>query len=100
MVVTAGKQGCAGWRAERSSVELVVAQPLAGEAVGSGHAHRPTEGARHAESHVVNEDDEHVRRTGGRRDLEARRSLRVASIQYRAVRVIRLGNGKLRPVEF
>ena len=100
VVVAAGEQGRARGRAERGGVELVVAQSLAGEAVGIRHAHRPTEGARHAEAHVVHEDDEHVGRTRGSLDLEARRRLGVAGVEHRAVRVVRLSNRELRPVEF
>src|SRR5450432_1118063 len=80
-------------------MELIVTQSLAGEAVGRRHTHRSTEGARHAEAHVVDEDDEHVRRTGRRRDLEARWRLGVAGVEHCAARVVRLSNGKLRPVE-
>ena len=62
VVVAAGEQGRPRRRADRGGVELVVAQPLAGEAFGRRHVHRPAEGAGHAEAHVVHEDDEHVGR--------------------------------------
>ena len=81
-------------------MELVVTQSLTGEAVGRWHAHRPTESARHAEAHVVDENDEHVWRTGRRRDLEARWRLGVARVEHRAMRIFRLSNGERCPVEF
>ena len=100
VVVAAGEQGRPRGRAERRGVELVVAQSLVGEAVGGRHAHRSAEGARHAEAHVVHEHDEHIRRARGRLDLEARRSLGIAGVEHRAVRVVRFRDGQHRPVEF
>jgi len=51
-------------------MELVVAQPVVGEAIDGWHVNRPAERARHAEAHVVDEDDEDVRRSLGRLHLE------------------------------
>jgi hypothetical protein len=98
VVVAPGEKGGPRRRAERGSVELVEAQPLAGQAVGVGHPHRPAEGARHAEAHVVHEDDEHVGRARGRLDLEARGRLGVARVEHGAVRVVRFRDGQHRPI--
>ena len=83
VMVAAAEQRGARRRAERRGVELVVAQPAVGQALHRRHVDRPAEGARLAEPHVVDQDDEHVRGAGRRLDLESRRGRGVAGIQAR-----------------
>ncbi len=99
VVIAPREQGRPRWRTERGCVELVVAQAPAGQVVRCRHTHRPAKGARHAEAHVVDEHDEHVRRSRGSLDLEARRRGGVAGVEHRAARVVRLRNGEPCPVE-
>ena len=88
VVVAAGEQCGPRRRTDRGGVELIVAQPVRGETLGGRHAHRSAESTGHAEAHVVHEDDEHVRRSCGRLDLEARRRCGIAGVEHCAVRVV------------
>ena len=56
--------------------------PSLGQAIGRRHVDRPAEGARHAEAHVVDEDDQDVRRALGRLHLEARRRRGLAGVEF------------------
>ncbi len=70
-----------------------VLQACLGEALGRGCVHGPTERARRAEADVVQEDDEHVRRAGGRAqrlDL-GKRGVRISSVERRQADVMRVG---------
>ena len=94
VVVAAGEQRGARGRAERGGVELVVAKAVGGEGFGGRHVDGAAEGARHAEAHVVDEDDDDVGRAFGRLDFEARRRRGVAGVEDGAVRIVGLGDGE------
>ena len=80
-------------------MELVVAQPFVGERLDRRHVDRAAEGARLAEPHVVDEDDQHVRRAFGRLDLETRRRRRVARIEFGVDGRLGLGDRQDRAVQ-
>ena len=99
VVVTAAEQRRPRRRADRRRVELVVAQPRLGQAVGRRHVDRPPERARDAEAHVVDQHDQDVRRPVGRFHLEARRRRGLAGIELGLVRVVRLPDRQHRAVK-
>ena len=90
VVVAAAEQRCPRGRADGGGVELVEAQALAGQPVGGGHVDGPTEGTRHAEAHVVDEHDQHVRRALRRPHFESRGRSRVPGVEFGLVRIVRL----------
>ena len=99
VVVAAGEQRDPRRRAKRGRVELVVAQAVVGERLDRRHVDRPAECARLAEAHVVDEDDQHIRRALRRLNLEARRRLGVARVEFGVDRNRRLGDREDRAVE-
>ncbi len=62
VVVATGHQRLPRRRAQRRDVEPAVAQPLVGQPLGGRHLARAAVRRRRAEAHVVDEDDDHVRR--------------------------------------
>ncbi len=80
-------------------MELVVAQPVGGEAFCCRHFHRPAEGTGHTKAHVVNKDDDHVRCPLGHLYLEARWRCGITGIEYSALRVVWFGERQYRSIE-
>ena len=68
MMVASGDQRGARRRAQRGGKDAVVAQSLARDAVHRGRRDHAAEGARHTETGVVGDDQEHVRRAFRRHD--------------------------------
>ena len=99
VMVAAGEQRRTGRRAERRGVELVVAQPAAGQPLHRRHVDRPAEGARLAEPHVVDQHDEHVGALAGAFTSKSRRGLRVADVEHGDRRILRLRDRQDRPVQ-
>ncbi len=66
VVVASGENGGAGRGAKRRRVEAVVAQSFVRETLQGRSLDRAAEGARLAETHVVEQDQQHVGRAGGR----------------------------------
>ena len=79
-------------------MELVVAQTLAGERVDGRHVDRAAEGARLAETHIVEQNDQHIGRIGRRFRLEAWWRGGVARVEGGDRRVCRFRDRKDRPV--
>ena len=65
MVVAAGQQRLAGRRAQRGGVEAVVLQAVRGEHLEVRRLARTAEGARRAETDVIDQDDKHIGRALG-----------------------------------
>ena len=65
VVVAAGEQGRAGRAAKSGRVEARVFQPVLCELVQVRRRHRPAEGRAHAESDVIQQDQDDVRRRPG-----------------------------------
>ena len=63
VVVAAGEQRRPGRAAKRRGVELVVDQPVLRELVEMRRRHRPAERRTHAEADIVEQDEQHVRRS-------------------------------------
>ena len=99
VMITAAQQRGTGRRAERRCMEMVVAQSVVGEALDRRHVNGTAERARLAESHVVDQHDEHVRGTGRRLDLEARRGCGLADVDLRDQRALGFRNRQHRPIE-
>ncbi len=87
VVIAAGLERHARRRAEGRDVEVVVAEPVGGQAVEVGHLDRAAERARLAEAEVVEENHDHVGRLGRRLHLEARRRGGLAGLERRARRI-------------
>jgi hypothetical protein len=88
VMVAPGLERRARGGAQCRGVEVGVAQAVFCKFIQCLHGHRPAERIGHAKSKIVDQHDDHVRRTGGRLHLEAGRHLRVAGID--------LGNGRPR----
>ncbi len=101
VVVAAGEERLACGRAQGSRVEAVVLEPVGGEALGRGCRARPAERARRREADIVEEDDEHVRSTGGRpKRLDRRkRRCRILRVEHGRRLTRRIGDRELRAVE-
>ena len=91
MVVAARQQRSARGRTKGRSVKLIVAKPFVGQPLQGRHVDWAAERARLAESHVVEQHDQHVGRVGWSFDLEASRRNDVARIQHIDRRRFRLG---------
>ena len=89
VVVPPAEQRRAGRRAQGGGVEPGVLEPVRREALEGRRVARSAEGARGAEAHVVDEDDEHVRGAGRRPDRLDRRE--------RRVRILGVVGGDARP---
>jgi len=99
VVVSAAEESRAGRRAQRRGVEAVVAQTAGRQPVRGRRPARPPEGARRAEAHVVEQDDQHVRRTGRREQRLDRSKGRVGVLRVvgRQARDRPVGNRQHRP---
>ena len=86
VVVAAGEERLAGRRAERRRMEAVVLEAVCGESFGGRRVERAAERTRRGEADVVDQDDQHVRRTLGRAQQLDRRE--------RRVRVLRVVGGE------
>ena len=84
-------------------MELVVAKPLVGERIELGMGIAPPKALGCAETHVIDQDDDDVRRALGRRDREPRRrlALRASSVVIAGVAGGRIGSDvrSIAPVE-
>ena len=76
VVVPSGQQRLARRRAQRRRMEAVVLEAVGGEPLGGRRVDRAAEGARRGEADVVEQHDEHVRRTLGRAQRLDRRERR------------------------
>ena len=65
MMIASGNECGTRWAAEGGGVEAVVANAFGGEAVHRGGGNAPAEGAKLAETAVVDEDEKDVRRAFG-----------------------------------
>jgi len=79
-------------------LELIAAQPFAGQLFRRRHMYRAAKCARLPESHVVDQNDEHIGRVGWRLDLEAGRRSRIPGVKDGAVRIRWLGSRQDRAV--
>jgi hypothetical protein len=77
VVVASGQQRLARRRAQGGRVEAIVLQSPRGQLFQGWHVTRAAEGAGRAEAGVIDQDDEDVRRTGGRTKLRDGRVLRL-----------------------
>ena len=98
VVVAAGEQCHPGRRTERRGVELVVPEPVVGQAVHRRHVDGPAKCAGLAEPHVIDQHDEHVRGARRRLDLESRRRRGIPGVEHGAVRVLGFRDRQHRPV--
>jgi hypothetical protein len=73
MMVAAGEQRLPRRRAQRSGVQSGVLHAARGELLEIGRLARAAEGAARAETHVVDQNDQHVRRALGRPHIPDRR---------------------------
>ena len=96
MVIASGEQRLARGRAERGGVEAVEFQAARREPLRRRRVARPPEGARRAEAHVVEQDDEDVRRALRRpQRLDGRKlGVRVLGIVGRQPHVLRVRDGE------
>ncbi len=81
MVVAAGDQRGAGRRAERSRVEVGVAQPVVGDAVKRRRRDDAAEGRGRGEADVVGQDEQNVRRALRRHDARRPIGLRLRGVE-------------------
>ena len=65
VMIAPGEQRRARWATDRGGVETVVTQATRGQLVEGGRRHRTAKGTDLAEAHVVQQDDDNVRRTRG-----------------------------------
>ena len=72
-------------------MKLIIAQPVVGQLLQGGHIDWAAESTRLAESHVVEQYDQHIGCVGWGFDLEASRRNDVACIQHIDRRRFRLG---------
>jgi hypothetical protein len=63
-------------------VKVVEAQPVLGQHIEGRRANGTAERARTTEADVVDQHDHDIRRSLGRLDLEARRRLRIACVEF------------------
>ncbi len=99
MVIPAGDQCLAGWRAKRGGVELVVQQPVFGEFVEVRRLHDAAGRAGPTEAQVIEQDDDHVGRILWCFDFEHRRCLGIPRIKCRDRRIPRSLQRKFRAVD-
>ena len=96
VVVAAGQHRLTRGRAQRARVEAGELQPVGRQLLGDRRLARPAERARRAEAHVVEEDDEDVRRPGRREHRLDRRKpgVRVLGVERREPRLADVGDGQ------
>ena len=96
VVIAAGQHRLPRGRAQGARVETGVLQPVRSELLGDRRRARSAERAGRTEPHVVQQDDEHVRRPGRRKHRLDRREpgLRVLGVVRRELRLADVGNGK------
>ena len=94
VMVAPGEQRLARRRAERGGVEAVVRQALGRHPLQGGHVDRAAEGAGRAEAHVVDQDDDHVRRALRRAQRWRRLGLHILAVQGRGVWLRYVGDGQ------
>ena len=94
VMVAPGEQRLPRRGAERGGVEAGVLQALVRHPLQSGHVDRTAEGARGAEAHVVDQDDDDVGCALGRAQRLGRRRLHILAVQRRGVRLLYVGDGQ------
>ena len=99
VVVPAGLERVARRRAQRRGVEVVEAQASLGQLVHGWRADGPAERAGPAEADVVDQHDHDIGGACGRLDLEPRRWLDLARVQFAIRRSFRLRDGQDRAIE-
>src|SRR5262249_55147803 len=81
VVVASGEERSPRRRAQRRGVEVVVAEPLCGEAVEGGRGCWSSERARGSETHIIQKDKKDVGSRRGRLDRLGKVRLRVIGLQ-------------------
>jgi len=82
-------------RAQRGGVNVVVAQTVIRDAIHRGRWDDAAEGARHAKSGVIRDDEQHVRRFLGRHDARRPPRFRLQGIVLDHAAEFRIGCRKL-----
>ena len=80
-------------------MEVVVAETLVGEPFNGRHMDGPAERAGHAEPHIVDQYDEHIRRVSRSLHFKARRSRRLAGVERGDRRALGFRNRQYRPIQ-
>ena len=99
MVVAPGDQRGARRRAQRGREHAVVAKTLVGDPVHRRRRDHAAEGARHAETGVVRDDQQHVGRLLGRHDARRPPGLGLQRVVLDHAAERRIGRGKLLPAD-
>ena len=99
VVIAPGDQRRARGRAERSGVEIRVAQPGLRDAIHCRGRNDAAEGARCAEAAIVGHDEQHVRRALRRHDARRPPGFRLRSLFLDLSAELRIGPRKLFTVE-
>jgi hypothetical protein len=90
MGITPREQRDPAGRADRRDMEVVIDEPVLGEALDRRQVHHAAEGRGAGVAEVVEEDHHHVRRPGRCLDLEDRRRLYLARVELGDGRILRL----------
>ncbi len=95
VMVAPGDERGARRRAERGGVDVVVAQAVIRDAIHRRRRDDAAEGARHAESGVIRDDEQDVGRLFGRHDARCPPRFRLQGIVLDHAAEFRLGRGQL-----
>jgi hypothetical protein len=98
-MVAAGEQSRAGGGAEGGGVKTVVLEALGRQPLGGGGVHGAAEGGGGAETDVIQQHNQHVRRAGGRPQGLNRRVMGVGILGIKGGQALGLpvGDGKHSP---
>ena len=94
-MVAPGNQRGACRRAQRGGMNVVVAQTVIRDAIHRGRRDDAAEGARHAKSGVIGDDEQHVRRFLGRHDARRPPRFRLQGTVLDHAAEFRIGRRKL-----